>query len=128
MPTQKLSRLFFTIFFSIILLANHTILVFSQTPQLVPTDTVKAEKVIEPVQLSNIGIETEKTLSILRDQRNIIKPTDTEIAIDSLIPVKLERINELKDQLNLEEIEQMKLRQTENLKNDFVQYQVQFSG
>jgi small-conductance mechanosensitive channel len=128
MPTQKLSRLFFTIFFSIILLANHTILVFSQTPQLVPTDTVKAEKVIEPVQLSNIGIETEKTLSILRDQRNIIKPTDTEIAIDSLIPVRLERINELKDQLNLEEIEQMKLRQTENLKNDFVQYQVQFGG
>ena len=87
-------------------------------------DTTTVVKIIEPIPLSNIGTSTETTLGKIREIRNAIKVTEEEIEIDSLIPERLNTIDKLKEELNLEEVEQMNLRQTENLKNDFLQMQV----
>lgn len=97
---------------------------FSQNPiQTQINDTSALVKVIEPIPLSNIGSATESTLSKIREIRSAIKLTEKEIEIDSLIPGQLKTIDQLEEELDLEEIEQMNLRKTENLKNDFKQMQ-----
>ena len=85
------------------------------------TDTTKVIKVIEPIALANIGTETETTLGKIREIREKIKPSNSELALDTLIPEKLKTVEKLKKDLDLEEIEKMNLRQTENLKNDISQ-------
>ncbi len=95
------------------------------TNQSAKTDTVSTEKVIEPVALSNIGSETDQTLTKIREFKNIVQPTENEVLLDSIVPIKLEQINQIKNDLNIEEIQQMRLIQTESIKNDFVQFQVQ---
>lgn len=91
-------------------------------------DTTKTAKVIEPIALSTIGTETEVVLSKVREIRSKLKPSKSEIEIDSLIPVKLEAFNLKKKELDLEEIARMNLRQTESLKNDFNQMKNQLDG
>jgi hypothetical protein len=102
--------------------------VFCQAPQLTSPDTTKIVKVIEPIAPSDIGTETESTLDVIRDYRGIIEATEIELSTDSLIPAKIARIEQWKNELDLDEIEQMKLRQTEGLKNSFIQLQVQLEG
>ena len=52
-------------------------------------DTTKVAQTIEPVSVTNIGTETELTLASIREIRNKIKPTKSEIELDSLIPRKM---------------------------------------
>jgi len=91
-------------------------------------DTTKVIKVIEPIALANIGTETEATLSKIREIREKIKPSNSELELDTLIPEKLKTVEKLKKDLDLEEIEKMNLRQTENLKNDISQIRIQLDG
>ena len=93
-------------------------------------DTTKTVKVIEVIPLSNIGTETEAVLSKIREIRANIKPSNSELEIDSLIPKRIERIEiQKKDKdWDLEEIEKMNLRQTESLKNELTQVRGQLDG
>lgn len=109
---------------SLLLFVSLNHLVAQNTSSSTVADTTEVVKIIEPIPLSNIGTATESTLSKIREIRNAIKLTEEEIEIDSLIPGRLNTIDQLEEELNLEEIEQMNLRQTENLKNDFLQMQV----
>jgi small-conductance mechanosensitive channel len=100
-----------------------------QSPvQLVGDDTSKTAKVIEPIALTNIGIETEKTVSKIRTIRNALETSGLELGLDSIIPLRLKDIDRLKKNLDLSEIEEMGLRETQNLKNDFSQQQIQLNG
>ncbi|MCK5279044.1 MAG: mechanosensitive ion channel, partial [Cyclobacteriaceae bacterium] len=92
------------------------------------TDTTKVVKVIEPIPLANIGTETETTLSKIREIREKIKPANSELEVDTLIPQKLEIVEKLKKDLDLKEIEEINLRQAENLKNDINQIRIQLEG
>lgn len=85
-------------------------------------------KVIAVVPLANIGTETETTLVKIREIKDKIKPTGTELQLDTLIPRKLEIVEKLKKDLNLEEIGRMNLRQAEGLKNDINQMRIQLEG
>lgn len=133
MPQQFQSRLiprillfFFTLSCSILLYHNSG---YAQANN--PTsnaDTTKVIKVIEAVPIANIGTETESTLVKIREIRNKIKPTNSELEIDTLMPNKLETVEKLKKDLDLEEIEEMSRTQAENLKNDINQMRIQLDG
>ncbi len=85
-------------------------------------------KVIAVVPLANIGTETETTLVKIREIKDKIKPTSKELQLDTLIPKKLEIVEKLKKDLDLEEIGRMNLRQAEGLKNDINQIRIQLEG
>ena len=87
-------------------------------------DTTKTD-VIEPIPLSSIGTATEKTLSIIREIRSKVSPSNAEMELDSLIPLKLAAVEKLKNETDLEEVAQMNLKQSENLKNDVSQLRIQ---
>lgn len=93
--------------------------VYSQTPTVVKSDSIVA------VPIANIGAETEKTLSVIREMRSTVEASDRELELDSLVPLKLESIAEIKKSLDLEELEKMNLRQSEVQKNDFTQMRTQ---
>ena len=57
--------------------------------QATAIDTTKVIKVIEPIALANVGTETETTLSTIRKIREKIKPTNSELELDTLIPQKI---------------------------------------
>lgn len=85
-------------------------------------------KVIAVVPLANIGTETETTLVKIREIKDKIKPTSTELQLDTLIPQKLKIVEKLKKDLDLEGIGKMNLRQAEGLKNDINQMHIQLDG
>ena len=89
-------------------------------------DTTK--KVIEPIPLANIGIETESTLSKIREIRSNIKPSDAELELDTIMPKRLEGFEQLRQDINLEEIVSMNSRQIESKKNDLAQMKDLFNG
>lgn len=91
-------------------------------------DTTKNETVINDVPLANIGNETEVTINTLRDIKEAIKKSKTEIDIDSVLPKNLMVIEKMQADLDLEKVRTMTLRQTENLKNDIIQLRIQFEG
>jgi len=93
--------------------------------QQAPNDTTK---VIAAIPVSNIGIETETTLNKIREIRDKIQPSKLDLEIDSLIPLEKEFFNQEKESLDLNEIEYMDLRQTEEIKNEFSQMRTQFDG
>ena len=90
------------------------------------SDTTARE--ISPVQLSNIGNATELTLSKLRDFRNKVMITPNELALDSLIPTTLTRIEKWQSTLDPDEIQEMRLRQTESIKSDFENFRQLLEG
>lgn len=92
------------------------------------TSTTDSTKVVVIVPLANIGTETENTLLIIRQIRDKIKPSNIELEIDTLIPIKLKAVEKLKEDLDLEEIEKLNLKQSENLKNDISQMGIQLDG
>ena len=91
----------------------------AQAPQLSKPDTIVA------VPLANIGLETEKTQSSIREIRSKINPTNKELEVDSIMPIKLDEIEKLKKSIDLEELQNLTLRQTESEKNSFVQIRAQ---
>ena len=91
-----------------------------------PTDS--AVKVINPIQLSNVGTATEETLTKLREFRNKIKVSDSELTLDSIIPLSLEKIENWQSSLEPEDIEAMKVRQTESIKAEFETYRKLFES
>jgi len=102
---------------------------FAQGGAKVPAnDSTITVKIIVAVPLANIGIETEMTLSKSREIRNNIQPSKSELELDSLIPQKLLSVEKLKKDTDLEEIEGMNLKQTENIKNDVSQLRSQLDG
>ncbi len=105
---------------------NHAVYSQSANPTT-KSDTIIAE-VIEPIALSNIGTASEEAIAVFRDTNNRIAPGNSEIEIDSLMPEKLSQIQKTKDDLNLEEIEGMSLRQTEAIKNDANQLRILLKG
>lgn len=115
------------IFFLCALLVNYTT-GFAQGTNSNATDTTKVIKVIEPIALADIGTETEATLLTIRNIREKIKPTNSDLELDTLIPQKLVAVEKLKKELVLEEIEKMNLRQTEGLKNDISQLRNQLDN
>jgi potassium-dependent mechanosensitive channel len=113
----------------VLILCLQSIFSLAQNPMpLNGSDTTKALKVIEAVTLSNFGIETETTLNKIRQIRNAIAPSSTEIQIDSLAPAKLRDLDKLKKSLDLEEISQMSIKENDNLKSNFTQWRVQLEG
>lgn len=90
------------------------------------TDTTRTEEVIEAVQLSNIGSETESTLSRIREIRNTLNSSDPELVIDSLAPARLLELEKLKKSINLEEIALMSMKDNEILKTAVNQWKIQF--
>lgn len=103
-------------------------LLFSwQANAQVAAKPVEADSIVA-VPLENIGTRTEETLSKIREIKSSIKPPNSELEIDSLIPVKLEIVEVWRKELILEDIEQMNLRQTESLKNDVNQLRSQLDG
>jgi potassium efflux system protein len=123
---QQFSKYRITLWLSIICAITLPYSISAQNQsQSTTADTVETKKVIEPVALSNIGSETDQTLSKIREFRNIIQQTENEARIDSIVPLKLEQINKLKNDLDLDQIKEMRLIETESLKNDFVQFNVQ---
>ena len=101
---------------------------FAQNTQQINTHDSLKIKEINPVPLANIGTETENTLSIIRDIRNKMKPSNNELELDTLIPQKLTTVEVLKKETNLEDIEEMNLKQAENLKYDIFQLRIQLDG
>jgi len=106
---------------SVIILPN----LISAQNQQTESDTIVVEKVIEPVALANIGSETDQTLNKIRKFKGIIEPSENETRLDSIVPQKIEAIIQIKNDLDLEEIQGLRFIQTESLKNQFIQYQIQ---
>ncbi|MCK5701404.1 MAG: hypothetical protein KAI29_09635, partial [Cyclobacteriaceae bacterium] len=118
----------FIVILCCLILLNYSSGFAQDTTPASATDTTKVVKVIEPIPLANIGTETETTLSKIREIREQIKPANSELEVDTLIPQKLEIVEKLKKDLDLEEIKEMNLRQAENLKNDINQLRIQLEG
>ncbi len=91
---------------------------YAQTPKSTSSsDTTVIKKVIEPISITDIGSETENTLSKIRDIKQNINPSKREHEIDSLLPPAIQKINKIKKETDLEEIKEMNLKESENLKN-----------
>ncbi|MCK5278634.1 MAG: hypothetical protein KAK04_08850, partial [Cyclobacteriaceae bacterium] len=118
----------FIVILCCLILLNYSSGFAQDTTPASATDTTKVVKVIEPIPLANIGTETETTLSKIREIREKIKPTKSELELDTLIPQKLVAVEKLKKELVLEEIEKMNLRQAEGLKNDISQLRNQLDS
>ena len=89
-------------------------------------DTLKIE--VLPVEITNIGQETESTLGKIRDIKSSLKPSKDELSIDTLMPNKLAEIEELLNQINDEELETMDFRRSENLRSDLSQNKIQLEN
>jgi len=123
-PRMTGRKLYLSILFVAIVVS---VFQFPAIAQNTVADTTKV-KVIEPVPLANVGTETEKTLAIIREIKGKIKPSKVELELDSLIPEKLELVEKLKKETDLEEIGTMSLKQTDNVKNDVNQLKTQLEG
>jgi potassium efflux system protein len=132
MYSKTMTRLRYTITYCLaafllisINLPMHTL---AQAPESADGDTTSLGKVIEPVALSDIGTETEATLRSIREYFAAVEPSQGELMQDTLLPQKLKEANQLKAKIDIEQIKQMKLRDSENLKNDFLQMRVQLQS
>ena len=83
-------------------------------------DTIKVEKVISPIELTDVGTETEQTLKLVRTIRDQLVQDNTELEIDSIAPIKMVELAEAKKILKLEEISRLPVKQIESLKSDFL--------
>lgn len=94
--------------------------VFSQTTTSTnPQDTTTA-KVIQPIPVVEIGTEREKTLNLIKEIRSSAKPSKSEIELDSIIPLRLEEIEQQKKILTPEDVVSMNYKQVEGLKPDII--------
>jgi potassium-dependent mechanosensitive channel len=91
-------------------------------------DTTRTEEVIEAVPLSNIGSETESTLSRIREIKNMIIPLVHEAGTDSVSAARLEELEKLKKTINLEDISQKSMKENESLKTNLTQWRGQLEG
>ena len=99
----------------------------SQTAQPAnKADTTARE--IKPVQLSNIGPATEQTLAKIRDFRLTVKITPNELALDSIMPASIVEINSWQSTLSPEQIDEMKIRETESIREEFEGYRQTLEG
>ena len=99
----------------------------SQTAQPAnKADTTARE--IKPVQLSNIGPATEQTLAKIRDFRLTVKVTPNELALDSIMPASIVEINSWQSTLSPEQIDEMKIRETESIREEFEGYRQTLEG
>jgi len=99
-----------------------------ESNQSVLTDTTKTEKIIEPVELSNIGTQTESTLNTIREIRNRIKSISSDHKSDSLMLMRLKDVEDFRKEHDVEEIAQMNLRRTESLKLEVNQLRAQLEN
>ena len=113
MPQLYSFRLAFFIFFVSLITGICSSQVLAQsTTNKTPADSAKVD-VIEPVPLAGIGTATEKTLSIreIREIKSKLIPSQTELELDSLIPLKLAAVEKLQSETDLEEVAEMNLKQ-----------------
>ena len=103
----------FIISFIFIIIFSSTQIVSAKINTRVSQDTSSVAEPILPIAVSNIGSETDNTLNKLREYRNRIKIAESEITIDSLIPIYIVKIKEWRESIDLDEFESMQARQIE---------------
>lgn len=128
MLQQHKSRLLFRIVLSYLISFFFCSISLAQNTQPTVTNDSINVKVIEPIALANIGTETENTLNVIREIRNKIKPSNSELELDSIIPQKLQIVEKMKSDTDIEEIQEMNLKQAESLKNDVSLLKTQLNG
>ncbi len=101
----------------------------AQTNQSVEVaDTVIKAKEPEPVPMANISTETENTLRMIRQIKEKIKPSSVEQRVDSLIPGALESAERLKQNINLDSLQGLPLRESEKIKSETSQLRLQLNN
>lgn len=126
MAKPNLTRLTLFILLSLNFFFDQSLDVNANNIQQAITDTSRVVKFINPIALSSIGAETEKTLTSLREYRRSLISSKIELRLDSIIPIKIAEIELMKSVLDLREIDQMKIRELEKLKANLTSYKVDF--
>ncbi len=91
-------------------------------------DTVTKEKKPEPIPIANISTETENTLRMIRQIKEKIQPSSIELRVDSLIPDALEKAVRLKQNINLDSLQGLPLRESEKIKSETSQLRLQLNN
>ena len=85
-----------------------------------PADSIKVEE-IKPFDISNLAEEFEKTTIYLNGIEKKLEPTETEISLDSLMPIAFDEMKKLYEDPRIKNIETLDLRELQIILKDFSQ-------